>query len=112
MFFWPQEDGSVLWTGSFNQEEWDAYHAERGTAPAGFTGTVTTGSGLTLGGVDASDLDFGTDEAESYESWTVEELKAEIRARNEGREDDAHLSLTGNKADLISALEADDEDGA
>ena len=47
-------------------------------------------------------------ETEGYDALTVDDLKAEIDKRNEGRGEDARLSKTGNKADLIQALEADD----
>lgn len=45
---------------------------------------------------------------EGYEAMTVDELKDEIRARNEDRDDDARLPLTGTKAELVAVLEADD----
>ena len=45
---------------------------------------------------------------EGYEAMTVDELKDEIRSRNEDRDDDARLPLTGTKAELVAALEADD----
>lgn len=47
-------------------------------------------------------------EEQGYNGWTVAELRDEIRARNENRPDDAHLRATGNKAELVEALEADD----
>ena len=50
----------------------------------------------------------GEPAAEGYESKTVAELRAEIKARNEGRDDESRVSADGNKADLIAALEADD----
>lgn len=34
MFIWPQEDGSVTYTGSFNKDQWDAYQAEHAKAKA------------------------------------------------------------------------------
>lgn len=43
-----------------------------------------------------------------YSDLKLDELKDEIRKRNEGRDDDAKLPLTGNKAELAAALEADD----
>lgn len=58
--------------------------------------------------IDEAD-DEANDGDESYTSWKVAELETEIDARNEGREDDAKISKTGNKADLVAALEADDE---
>ena len=52
-----------------------------------------------------------TDEPDprDYEAMTVVALKAEIKSRNEGRDDDDLIPADGNKADLIAALEADDE---
>lgn len=55
----------------------------------------------------------GTDEADSDEPKALDdmsaaELKAEIDTRNEGREDDAKLSKSGTKAELLEALKADD----
>ncbi len=49
-----------------------------------------------------------TDSGNEYAGQKVAELKAEIESRNEGREEDALISLEGNKAALIAALEADD----
>ena len=47
-----------------------------------------------------------------YEAMTVTDLRSEIRSRNEdGRDDDAKMSTDGVKADLIAALEADDQAG-
>lgn len=50
----------------------------------------------------------GEPAAEGYESKTVAALRAEIKARNEGRDDESRVSADGNKADLIAALDADD----
>lgn len=47
--------------------------------------------------------------ATRYESMTVADLRGEIKARNEDRDDDARIATDGNKADLVAALEADDE---
>ena len=46
--------------------------------------------------------------AEGYDAMTVDQLKDEIRNRNETRDDETRLALTGTKAELIAALEADD----
>lgn len=46
--------------------------------------------------------------AKSYADQTVDELKAEIDARNAGRDGVAHISKSGNKATLVAALTADD----
>lgn len=48
-------------------------------------------------------------ESSEYDGFTVAELKDEIDARNEGREDDSKLSKTGTKAELVAALVADDD---
>lgn len=50
-----------------------------------------------------------SDEDVEYSERTVKELRAEIYRRNEGREDDAKISMEGHKDDLVAALEADDE---
>lgn len=64
-------------------------------------------------GTDASESD---DEASGdvapYEEWSVEALKAEIDARNEGREGDAKLAKTGNVKTLADRMYQDDEDQA
>lgn len=49
------------------------------------------------------------DEPGGYGSMKVDELKAEIDSRNEGREEADLIPSDGRKADLIAALEADDE---
>ena len=43
-----------------------------------------------------------------YADQKNDDLRDEITRRNEGRDDDALLSLEGNKADLVATLEADD----
>lgn len=43
-----------------------------------------------------------------YGDRKVKELEAEIDARNEGRDEDELISKSGNKPDLVAALEADD----
>lgn len=55
-------------------------------------------------GEDGEDADFVP-----YSQWTKDELLAEIKERNteEGRVEP--LPTTGNKADLVAALELDDE---
>ncbi|MCW2758065.1 MAG: hypothetical protein JWO46_1811 [Nocardioidaceae bacterium] len=51
-----------------------------------------------------------SDEKSGYAAQKVDELKAEIEKRNEVREDDALITPQGTtKADLIAALEADDQ---
>lgn len=46
---------------------------------------------------------------DDYESMKVSDLKAEIDRRNEGRAEEDQIPVTGNKADLVDALTADDE---
>jgi hypothetical protein len=48
-------------------------------------------------------------EEEGYASWTKADLQAEIDNRNEMRDEEDHLSRTGNKDDLVALLEEDDE---
>lgn len=43
-----------------------------------------------------------------YASMKVDELKAEIDSRNQGRDEADRLSAEGKKADLVAALDADD----
>ncbi len=43
-----------------------------------------------------------------YDSLKVDDLKAEIARRNEDREEADLISDEGKKADLVAALEADD----
>ena len=58
---------------------------------------------------EAKTIDAGEDPAsEGYESKTVADLRVEIKARDETRDDESRVSGDGNKADLIAALEADD----
>lgn len=47
-----------------------------------------------------------------YESLKLDELKAEIATRNAGRSDEDQILANGNKADLVAALEADDDASA
>ena len=52
----------------------------------------------------SDDEDTGTD----YSDMNKNELKAEIDRRNADRDEDDHLSKSGNKDDLIARLEEDD----
>lgn len=68
---------------------------------------------VTLDGVwDTQAAEDPDDEPGSgYEALTKAELVAEIEKRNADRDPagEAYLSVTGNKPDLIAALEADDQ---
>lgn len=55
-----------------------------------------------------ADADSGSNAPKTLDDMTAGELKAEIDTRNEGREDDAKISKSGNKAELLEALKADD----
>lgn len=58
-----------------------------------------------------SDEQESEEEEVDYSDLTVPELKAEIDARNDGREDDDKIApASSKKDDLVAALEADDED--
>lgn len=48
-------------------------------------------------------------EPTGYADLKVTDLKAEIARRNEGRDEDARIPDDGKKAELVAALEADDE---
>lgn len=59
-------------------------------------------------------LDFSSieesEEVPPYEEWTVDELRAEINTRNSERADEDKIHPESTlKADLIAALEADDD---
>jgi hypothetical protein len=76
---------------------------------------VTSGSVVSLSdetaklmGADLEPLDDDSNSSDGYSSMKVDELKAEIESRNEGRDDADLLSTDGKKADLIATLEADD----
>lgn len=57
------------------------------------------------------DEDDGEYEEIPYDKWKNDELIAEIRERNEGRDEAEKIPEDGKvKADFITALEADDED--
>lgn len=48
------------------------------------------------------------DSSSPYSSMKVDEIKAEIESRNEGRDEADLLPLEGKKADLVATLDADD----
>lgn len=47
--------------------------------------------------------------ADGYGDWKVADLKAEIERRNSDRDEDSQIPSDGKKAELVEALEADDE---
>jgi len=55
------------------------------------------------------DVEDEDEDVPPYSEWKKAELVEEIEARNEGREDDLHLAVSGTKAELVERLEADDE---
>jgi hypothetical protein len=72
--------------------------------------TGDVGTHIPDGGSPPPDPNSSEEDDTPYEEWTVDELKEEIDARNEQRDGESHISKTGNKAELIEALEQDDED--
>ncbi|MGO1562617.1 MAG: SAP domain-containing protein [Actinomycetaceae bacterium] len=54
-------------------------------------------------------VDSTEPEADGYGALTVADLRGEIEQRNEGREEADLIPSDGKKADLIAALEADDD---
>lgn len=76
---------------------------------------VTSGSVVSVSdetaalmGSDLEPVDGSDDSGSGYDGLKVDELKAEIERRNEGRDDADLIPTDGKKADLIAALEADD----
>jgi benzoyl-CoA reductase/2-hydroxyglutaryl-CoA dehydratase subunit BcrC/BadD/HgdB len=55
------------------------------------------------------DVSVEEDPSDSYGNWKNAELKAEIENRNKLRGENEQIPLGTNKAELVSALEADDE---
>ncbi len=49
------------------------------------------------------------EEVEDYTELTVEDLKAEIKARNEEENREEHLPVTGTKDELVERLKEDDK---
>ena len=47
------------------------------------------------------------EEVKPFSKWKVDDLRAEVARRNEGRSEDAQIA-DGTKAELVAALEADD----
>lgn len=64
---------------------------------------------LSLVGDHIVDADDDNDAEDGYESMTVADLRAEIESRNEGREEADLIPSDGKKADLVAALDADDD---
>ncbi len=62
---------------------------------------------LNVGLIEAFEV-AGDGGEEPYKGVKVEDLKADIAKRNEGREDSAKISDAGNRAELVAALVADD----
>ncbi len=75
--------------------------------PADVAAQITNPKAWEGGKVPSTSKSADSDDA-GYSKLKVEDLKAEIEQRNEGREDDAKVSTEGVKADLVAALEADD----
>lgn len=56
-------------------------------------------------------LDDDGESEDNYETWTHDALQEEIRRRNaeDDRDEEDHLAVSGNKAELIARLREDDE---
>lgn len=80
------------------------------TAPNGATVSVSDEKAKRL--LSQGYTSFGAavtaDSKSPYSSMKVDEIKAEIESRNEGRDEADLLSLEGKKADLVAVLDADD----
>lgn len=58
---------------------------------------------------DAVPTVYGSPEVvKGYTDRKVDELRAEIKTRNEGRPEESKIPASGNKDDLVAALAADD----
>jgi len=80
------------------------------TAPNGATVNVPDEKAerlLTMGFTDPG-ASATADSKSPYSSMKVDDIKAEIDSRNEGRDEADLLSLEGKKADLVAVLDADD----
>lgn len=78
---------------------------------AGVVVTVSddTASRLGSGWVSAGEAQtLSADTPTGYQDMTVEDLKDKIRVRNEDRDEDERIPLSGSKSDLIAALTTDD----
>jgi hypothetical protein len=77
----------------------------------GFSGVMLRAGDEEPEGVTLGDHLFNeADQPQGYSGLKLPDLHAEIDKRNEGRADDDKIVIggKGNKADLVSALEADD----
>lgn len=96
------DTGRVGWVGPGDCPDWAVPLIRSGRAwvdgtPPAVGETPTVASTDT----DAEPLGYG--------SWTVATLKGEISSRNSTRDEADRIPADGNKADLVAALEADDE---
>ena len=60
--------------------------------------------------VDYSDDADGEELPDDYDEWTNAQLRAEIERRNEDREPEERMNVSGRHAELVERLEADDEE--
>lgn len=59
---------------------------------------------------DDGDGDDGDDaDGDNYDTWSKDELKSEIDNRNEDRDEDDQMAVSGTKAELIARLREDDQ---
>lgn len=79
------------------------YHNGAAVSVSDETATALLTQGFTLDkGEKINEPDTG------YSTQKVDDLRAEIDRRNQGRDEADALSTEGKKADLVAALEADD----
>lgn len=60
----------------------------------------------------AAALAATSDPETNYNAFKVDELKSHIEVRNQGRAEADLISTEGKKADLVAALQADDQRGS
>lgn len=93
-------------------EELPGWAADQVTNPAAFVEDEPEGDDPADSPDEPAEDEPTTDGETDYSAMTVTDLRSVIRSRNEdGRGDDAKMSTDGVKADLIAALEADDQAG-
>lgn len=85
------------------------------TVPAWAAKKITNSSAWASSDAQAEGAVEGSEDPEDsgpkpYSEWLKADLEAEVASRNEGRDEDDAIEVegSGNKPDLIAALEADD----
>lgn len=94
--------GAVPYIPGFSTDRADGVPADPRSVPPGERG------GVDLLEVSESEEDDETED--NYDTWTHDALQEEIRKRNEDRDAEDRIGVSGNKAELIARLREDDED--